>query len=212
MLDKVTYDLICSATTLLCKAGSYLIRCRATLWTSLMQPLCLASWLFRKTKPHFILFLKDLMALLTGELKVSKATPSGNSKRRDHCHHYLQELELSLTSDLCSTYQSAELHIAVVCLSGADLRWPEQYACGRLYQEWIIPDSCLIITYSFFSFFPLVFCGVFFLIPPLPASLSDYSPWQQTKKSNKKTHWLYWRLHYFPILYRPPFVSSFQRK
>lgn len=62
------------------------------------------------------------MALLTGKLKMSKATPSGNSNRRDHCHQYLQELELSLTSDLCSMDQCAEPHIAVVCLSGAYLR------------------------------------------------------------------------------------------
>jgi len=61
------------------------------------------------------------MALLTGILEVSKATPSGNSNRRHHCHQYLQELELSLTTNLRSMYQSAEPHVTVVCLSGAYL-------------------------------------------------------------------------------------------
>lgn len=79
--------------------------------------------------------------------------------------------------------QSTELWIAVLCLPGACLTWPEQHSCGRLYKAWIIPDSCLITEYSFFLF-------PFFFSLILPLSLSDYSPWQHTKKS-KKTHQLY---------------------
>lgn len=36
------------------------------------------------------------------------------------------------------------------------LAWPEQHSCGRLYQAWIIPDSCLFTEYSFFLF-PIFF-------------------------------------------------------
>lgn len=142
-----------------------------------------APLLLRKTKPHFILFFKDLIALPAGDLRVSKAIPSGNRNRREHCHQYLQELELSLTSDLCSMYQNAELHIAAMCLSSAYLRRPEKHTCGRLYQEWIISDSCLIIMYSFLLFsFSLFF---FFNSTTAPLSQTIHHDNRQRKAMTK---------------------------
>lgn len=74
------------------------------------------------------------MVILTGELKVSEVTPSGNSNRRDHCHYCLEELELPLTSDLCSMYQSAELLNTAMYLSGAYFK-DLNNTRGRLYQQ-----------------------------------------------------------------------------
>lgn len=126
------------------------------------------------------------MALLTGKLKMSKATPSGNNNTRNHCHQYLQELKHSLASYPCSMYPSAELHIVTLGLIWClfEMTWATHL--------WValpgVNNPRFLLNHHVF-FPPLHY---FFKILPRPLSLPDYSPWQQTKKSNEKTYQLHW--------------------
>lgn len=151
-------------------------------------------------------FLKDLMPLLTGKLKVSKATPSGNNNTRNHCHQYLQELKHSLASYPCSIYRSAELHIVtlglILCLS--EMTWATHL--------WVALPGMnnprfLLNHHVFFPFIHHIFFN---------STTASQSPWLFSMTTDKEKQWenisAILTLQDFPVLYRPPFMSSFQRK
>lgn len=106
------------------------------------------------------------MALVTGKLKVSKARLSANNDRSDHCHQYLQELQLSeaAISAAWTTELRAMYHSPVLIWYRFDLTWTT--FLWEALSGMNNPRLLLITEYSFFLF------PFFFLIFPLSLSLT----------------------------------------
>lgn len=121
------------------------------------------------------------MALLAGKWKVSKARPSANNDRRTTATSIYKSYNFLKQGCLQPVPQSTEPCTAALCLSGAYVTWPEQHSCGRLYQAWITPDSCLFTEYSF-SLFP------FFSLNSTTASLSQTILHDNTQRKAIRKH------------------------